>query len=75
MGDPVIHDTRGGLRINARCQVMDMNGAVILASFAVESQPADFRCMVSPASARATSRGATPTRKKSRADEGLYERM
>ena len=29
MGDPVIHDTRGGLRINARCQVMDMNGAVI----------------------------------------------
>ena len=26
---PVIHDTRGGLRINARCQVMDMNGAVI----------------------------------------------
>ena len=26
---PVIHDTRGGLRINARCQVVDMNGQVI----------------------------------------------
>ncbi len=26
---PVIHDTRAGLRINARCQVMDMNGEVI----------------------------------------------
>jgi len=26
---PVIHDTRAGLRINARCQVIDMNGAVI----------------------------------------------
>ncbi len=26
---PVIHDTRAGLRINANCQVMDMNGHVI----------------------------------------------
>jgi hypothetical protein len=26
---PVVHDTRAGLRINARCQVMDMNGKVI----------------------------------------------
>jgi len=26
---PVIHDTRAGLRINAKCQVMDMNGHVI----------------------------------------------
>ena len=26
---PVIHDTRAGLRINAKCQVMDMNGRVI----------------------------------------------
>jgi succinate dehydrogenase/fumarate reductase flavoprotein subunit len=26
---PVVHDTRAGLRINARCQVLDMNGAVI----------------------------------------------
>src|SRR5215468_11285200 len=26
---PVLHDTRAGLRINARCQVIDMNGAVI----------------------------------------------
>jgi succinate dehydrogenase/fumarate reductase flavoprotein subunit len=26
---PVVHDTRAGLRINARCQVIDMNGVVI----------------------------------------------
>jgi succinate dehydrogenase/fumarate reductase flavoprotein subunit len=26
---PVVHDTRAGLRINAKCQVIDMNGAVI----------------------------------------------
>ncbi|MGE0630296.1 MAG: FAD-dependent oxidoreductase [Hyphomicrobiaceae bacterium] len=26
---PVVHDTRAGLRINARCQVVDMRGAVI----------------------------------------------
>src|SRR5688572_25479285 len=26
---PVIHDTRAGLRINANCQVMDMNGQII----------------------------------------------
>lgn len=26
---PVLHDTRAGLRINASCQVVDMNGAVI----------------------------------------------
>ena len=26
---PVVHDARAGLRINARCQVIDMNGAVI----------------------------------------------
>jgi hypothetical protein len=26
---PVIHDTRAGLRINSRCQVIDMNGEVI----------------------------------------------
>ena len=26
---PVIHDTRMGLRINAHCQVVDMNGEVI----------------------------------------------
>jgi succinate dehydrogenase/fumarate reductase flavoprotein subunit len=25
----VIHDTRSGLRINSKCQVMDMNGEVI----------------------------------------------
>jgi len=26
---PVVHDTRAGLRINAKCQVMDMNGEII----------------------------------------------
>jgi succinate dehydrogenase/fumarate reductase flavoprotein subunit len=26
---PVIHDSRAGLRINGKCQVMDMNGEVI----------------------------------------------
>jgi hypothetical protein len=26
---PTVHDTRAGLRINARCQVVDTNGAVI----------------------------------------------
>ncbi len=26
---PLVHDTRAGLRINAHCQVMDMNGQVI----------------------------------------------
>ncbi len=26
---PVVHDTRAGLRINARCQVIDMQGEVI----------------------------------------------
>ena len=28
-GTPVVHDTRAGLRINAKCQVIDMNGRVI----------------------------------------------
>ena len=26
---PVVHDTRAGLRVNAACQVIDMNGEVI----------------------------------------------
>ncbi|HTV29397.1 MAG TPA: FAD-dependent oxidoreductase [Xanthobacteraceae bacterium] len=26
---PVVHDTRAGLRINAKCQVMDWNGSII----------------------------------------------
>jgi len=26
---PVIHDTRAGLRINAKCQVQDLNGQII----------------------------------------------
>jgi len=28
-GTPVVHDTRAGLRINAKCQVIDMKGEVI----------------------------------------------
>ncbi len=30
---PVMHDTRAGLRINARCQVLDLHGAVIPALY------------------------------------------
>ena len=30
---PVVHDTRAGLRINARCQVLGMNGDVIPALY------------------------------------------
>ena len=26
---PVVHDTRAGLRINAKCQVLDMNGRIV----------------------------------------------
>jgi len=26
---PVVHDTRAGLRINAQCQVIDLNGEII----------------------------------------------
>jgi succinate dehydrogenase/fumarate reductase flavoprotein subunit len=28
-GTPVVHDTRAGVRINAKCQVIDMNGEII----------------------------------------------
>lgn len=28
-GTPLVHDTRAGLRINGKCQVMDLNGRVI----------------------------------------------
>jgi succinate dehydrogenase/fumarate reductase flavoprotein subunit len=28
-GTPLVHDTRSGLRINAKCQVIDLNGQVI----------------------------------------------
>jgi predicted oxidoreductase len=28
-GTPLVHDTRSGLRINGKCQVMDLNGQVI----------------------------------------------
>ena len=28
-GMPLVHDSRAGLRINAKCQVIDMNGRVI----------------------------------------------
>ena len=31
---PVLHDTRAGLRINAKCQVVDMNGEIIPGLFA-----------------------------------------
>ena len=28
-GTPLVHDTRSGLRINSKCQVMDLNGQVV----------------------------------------------
>ncbi|HVO96080.1 MAG TPA: FAD-dependent oxidoreductase [Terriglobales bacterium] len=28
-GTPLVHDTRSGLRINSKCQVMDLNGKVV----------------------------------------------
>ena len=28
-GTPLVHDTRSGLRINNKCQVMDLNGQVV----------------------------------------------
>jgi succinate dehydrogenase/fumarate reductase flavoprotein subunit len=28
-GTPLVHDTRTGLRINAKCQVIDLNGKLI----------------------------------------------
>jgi hypothetical protein len=28
-GTPLVHDTRAGLRINAKCQVLDLNGKII----------------------------------------------
>ena len=39
-GTPVVHDTRAGLRINVRCQVIDMSGKVIPVSIAPASRPA-----------------------------------
>ena len=37
---PNVHDTRSGLRINAKCQVMDMNGQVIPGLYCAGESPA-----------------------------------
>jgi succinate dehydrogenase/fumarate reductase flavoprotein subunit len=39
---PVVHDTRAGLRINARCQVMDMGGRVIPGLYCVGESAGGF---------------------------------
>jgi succinate dehydrogenase/fumarate reductase flavoprotein subunit len=41
-GTPVVHDTRAGLRINARCQVIDMSGKVIPALYCAGESAGGF---------------------------------
>jgi len=41
-GTPLVHDTRAGLRINAKCQVMDMNGRVILGLYCAGESAGGF---------------------------------
>jgi succinate dehydrogenase/fumarate reductase flavoprotein subunit len=41
-GTPVVHDSRAGLRINAKCQVMDMNGRVIPGLFCAGESAGGF---------------------------------
>jgi len=59
---PVIHDTRAGLRINGKCQVIDFSGNVIPGSIAqVDSAFMAWRA----ASCRAASRaGMRPPRRR-----------
>ena len=63
---PVLHDTRAGLRINARCQVIDMNGAVIIPGLYCGGESAGgfsqhglARCVVQGLIAGATRRSST----------------
>jgi succinate dehydrogenase/fumarate reductase flavoprotein subunit len=39
---PNVHDTRSGLRINAKCQVLDMNGQVIPGLFCAGESAGGF---------------------------------
>jgi len=55
MGHAVLHDTRAGLRINANCQVMDMNGQAI-PDFIAAAKPADLASTPGAPPARGTSR-------------------
>jgi hypothetical protein len=41
-GTPNVHDTRSGLRINGKCQVMDMNGQVIPGLFCAGESAGGF---------------------------------
>jgi succinate dehydrogenase/fumarate reductase flavoprotein subunit len=41
-GTPLVHDSRAGLRINANCQVMDMNGDVIPGLYCVGESAGGF---------------------------------
>jgi len=41
-GTPNVHDTRSGLRINAKCQVLDMNGQIIPGLFCAGESAGGF---------------------------------
>ena len=49
---PIVHDSRAGLRINAKCQVIDLNGEVIPGLYCAGESQGGFaqhglaRCMV-----------------------------
>jgi len=66
---PVIHDTRAGLRINARCQVIDMNGEVIPGLYCGGESAGGFSMHGLPRRpcARASSRDETPVTENSNA--------
>jgi len=61
---PVVHDTRAGLRINARCQVIDMNGRVIPGLYCAGESAGGFnqhgmgRCATSPVRTQPNCRAA-----------------
>ena len=64
---PVMHDTRAGLRINANCQVIDMNGEVIPGLYCGGNRRAASACTACRAApARATSPARTPMRRRRR---------
>jgi succinate dehydrogenase/fumarate reductase flavoprotein subunit len=41
-GTPLVHDTRAGLRINAQCQVLDLNGRVIAGLYSAGESAGGF---------------------------------
>ena len=63
---PVVHDTRAGLRINAKCQVMDFSGNVIPGLYCAGESAGGFslhglaRCVVQGRIAGKNAAGETP---------------